>query len=93
MREGKVVHILLLLAVFVFQNNFLFSLEMVTEAQPEFSYGWFSFKPKWLQAMNNCKCFLFIAIVTASIQGLYLSFKALILSSSYDLTDTTLSFM
>ncbi|XP_015752408.1 PREDICTED: solute carrier organic anion transporter family member 4A1-like [Acropora digitifera] len=43
---------------------------MVTEAQPELSYGWFSFKPKWLQAMNNCKCFLFIAVMIATIQGM-----------------------
>lgn len=46
---------------------------MVTEAQPELSYGWFSFKPKWLQAMNNCKCFLFIAVMIATIQGMTVS--------------------
>ncbi|XP_068755616.1 solute carrier organic anion transporter family member 4A1-like [Montipora capricornis] len=43
---------------------------MDKQDQHELHYGWFSFKPKWLQIMNNSKCFLFISLLIAALQGM-----------------------
>jgi len=39
----------------------------------ELKYGWLSFKPRWLQIVNNPKCFLLSVVVFASLQGMTVS--------------------
>ena len=39
-------------------------------SEQELKYGWLSFKPRWLQAVNNCKCFLLVVVILSFAQGL-----------------------
>ena len=35
----------------------------------DLKYGWFSFKPRWLQIVNNSKCFLLLVVMLATVQS------------------------
>lgn len=43
---------------------------MATIAREDLKYGWFSFKPGWLQTANNSKCFLFVVAILATVQSM-----------------------
>ena len=42
---------------------------MEKEPERELKYGWSTFKPRWLQIVNNAKCFLMASVFICIIQG------------------------
>ncbi|XP_078383103.1 solute carrier organic anion transporter family member 4A1-like [Oculina patagonica] len=43
---------------------------MAEPTEQDLKYGWFFFKPRWLQIVNNSKCFLFVVVILASVQSM-----------------------
>ncbi|KAJ7394323.1 hypothetical protein OS493_000127 [Desmophyllum pertusum] len=46
------------------------SPDMDKATKRDFKYGWFSFKPRWLQIINSSKCFLFVVVILATVQSM-----------------------